>query len=283
MQFGLMFANTGPYASGEAARRLARTAEDAGFESIWAVEHVVVPAGYRSAYPYDQSGKMPGGADDFDLPDPLVWLAWAGSVTERINLCTGVMILPQRNPVVLAKEVATLDSLSGGRVRLGIGVGWLEEEFEALGVPFARRGARTDDYLAAMRALWSQEVASHEGPFTRFERVYSRPRPAGNSVHVVVGGHSPQAARRAGRYGDGFFPGKGGPTALAEMFDLVRRSAEEAGRDPSAIEFTAGGKPEASYVERLSALGVTRMVLPVMGLEQVERWGREIVEPFRPL
>jgi probable F420-dependent oxidoreductase len=283
MQFGLLFANIGPHASGEGARRLAVAAEAAGFESIWAVEHVVVPAGYRSQYPYDQSGKMPGGAEDFDLPDPLIWLAWAGAATQRINLGTGVLILPQRNPVVLAKEVATLDSLSGGRVRLGVGVGWLSEEFEALGVPFARRGARTDDYLAAMQALWSQDVASHQGPFVSFERVYSRPQPPRRSVHVVVGGHSPQAARRAGRFGDGFFPGKGGPTALGELFEIVRRSAEEAGRDPSAIEFTAGGKPEAGYVERLSSLGVTRMILPAMGLEHVERWGREIVEPFRAI
>ena len=135
MQFGLLLANIGPHASGEGARRLAVAAEEAGFESIWAVEHVVVPAGYRSEYPYDQSGKMPGGREDFDLPDPLIWLAWAGSATQRINLGTGVVILPQRNPVVLAKEVATLDSLCGGRVRLGVGVGWLAEEFDRARCP----------------------------------------------------------------------------------------------------------------------------------------------------
>src|SRR4051794_23417558 len=147
MDFGIAFANTGPYTTGEGAVTLTRAAEDAGFESLWTVEHVIVPAGYQSEYPYDPSGKMPGG-ESFDIPDPLVWLTWVGANSTRLTLGTGVLILPQRNPGVLAKECATLDAMSGGRVRLGIGVGWLEEEFDALGVSFADRGARTDEYVA---------------------------------------------------------------------------------------------------------------------------------------
>ena len=115
MRFGIMFANTGSYVAPDAAQDLARTAEQAGFDSIWAVEHVVVPAGYRSTYPYDASGRMMGGAEDLSIPDPLVWLTWVGAATSRIELATGVLILPQRNPLVLAKELATLDVLANAR------------------------------------------------------------------------------------------------------------------------------------------------------------------------
>jgi len=152
MKFGIIFANAGPRARAEDAVAMARDAEAAGFESIWTVEHVVVPAGYESEYPYSADGRMPGG-EDVDIPDPLVWLSWVGAVTTTLKLATGILILPQRNPVVLAKELATLDLLSGGRVMLGVGVGWLREEFDAIGVPFEERAARTDEYVEALRRL----------------------------------------------------------------------------------------------------------------------------------
>ncbi len=130
MKFGLMFTNTGMGSTPAGARQLAVAAEGAGFESLWTVEHVVVPSGYESKYPYDKSGKMAGGAEEFDLPDPVIWLSYIAAVTERIKLGTGILILPQRNPLVVAKEVATLDVFSGGRLLLGVGVGWLQEEFD---------------------------------------------------------------------------------------------------------------------------------------------------------
>ena len=266
MDFGIAFANTGPYTTGEGAVTLSRAAEDAGFESLWTVEHVIVPAGYQSEYPYDPSGKMPGG-EALDIPDPLVWLAWVGAHTSRLNLGTGVLILPQRNPGVLAKECATLDAMSGGRVRLGIGVGWLEEEFDALGVPFADRGARTDEYVAALRALWTEAEATHHGDFVHFDRAISQPKPANGSIPIVVGGHTKIAARRAGRLGDGFFPGKGSVDELRDLFAVMRESAEKAGRDPDAIELTTGGEaafapdPVAALGE-LAEMGVTRVVIP---------------------
>ena len=145
MKFGLIFVNTGMGSTPAGARELAQNAEAAGFESLWTVEHVVVPSGYESKYPYDKSGKMAGGLEEFDLPDPLIWLTYAGAVTERIKLGTGILILPQRNPLVVAKELATLDAFTNGRVLLGTGVGWLKEEFDALDVPFADRGRRHDD------------------------------------------------------------------------------------------------------------------------------------------
>jgi probable F420-dependent oxidoreductase len=152
---GIAFANTGPYTSGEGAAALAEGAEAVGVESLWTVEHVVVPVGYESPYPYDPSGKMPGGREDFDIPDPFMWLAYVAARTSTIRLATGVLILPQRNPVVVAKEVATLDAMSAGRAVLGVGVGWLAEEFATLGVPFNERGKRTDEYVNIMRALWT--------------------------------------------------------------------------------------------------------------------------------
>ncbi len=272
MKFGLMFANTGRFATPEGAATIAEAAEQAGFDSIWTVEHVVVPAGYESEYPYDKSGKMPG-AEKADMPDPLIWLAYVAARTTTIKLATGILIVPQRNPLVLAKEVATLDKLSGGRMLLGVGAGWLEEEFDALGVPFARRGKRLDDYIGAMRALWADGEASYEGEFTSFSRAISRPKPVTGSVPVVIGGHSEAAAKRAGRMGDGFFPGKGSPDQLRELFAVMRTAAEEAGRDPDAIELTTGGEaafapdPVAALQQLESELGVERVVIPPLAFK----------------
>lgn len=271
MKFGVMFANVGPMAYPEGAVAIAQAAEAAGIESLWTVEHTVVPAGYESAYPYSDSGRMPG-PEDSDIPDPLIWLTWVAAATTTIRLATGILILPQRNPLVLAKEVATLDRFSGGRVELGIGVGWLEEEFDAIGVPFADRGKRTDDYIAALRALWTQDLPTHEGPYVSFTNAISRPRPAQLPVPIVVGGHSKAAARRAGRLGDGFFPGRGSHEDLAELVAIMRDAAVEAGRDPDAIEITAGGNgalgsKALDEVKALADLGVSRVIIPPLAFD----------------
>ena len=139
MQWGLMGANVGAFAEPDNAVALARAAESAGFDSLWTFEHVVVPHSFGSTYPYSASGKSPGLLNTA-MPDPMVWLAYVAAATSTIKLGTGILILPQRNPVVMAKQAATLDVMSGGRLRLGVGVGWLREEFDALGVPFERRG-----------------------------------------------------------------------------------------------------------------------------------------------
>src|SRR5881409_1348680 len=236
MKFGVMFANAGPRARPEDAVAMAQAAEAAGFESLWTVEHVVVPHGYQSRYPYSPTGRMGSGLEDFPIPDPLVWLAFVASATRTLKLGTAILILPQRNPVVTAKAVATLDHLAGGhRVLLGIGMGWLAEEFATLGVPFEDRGPRTDEYVAAMRALWSQDRASFAGRFVSFRDVFCRPLPAGGRIPIIVGGDTRAAARRAGRLGDGYFPARGGSV---ELLDEMRRAAVEAGRDPADIEIT---------------------------------------------
>lgn len=268
MQFGYLLANAGPFATAEGAIALGRAAESAGFDSVWTVEHVVVPDGYESTYPYSSTGRMPG-AEFVDIDDPLIWLTWVAAHTENLVLGTGIVILPQRNPLILAKEAATLDVLSGGRLRLGVGVGWLREEFDALGVPFERRGARTEEYITAMRALWGDEKADFHGEFVSFTDCISRPTPARGTVPIIVGGHSDVSARRAGRLGEGFYPGKGDDDRLAELIAIMRESADEAGRDPDAIEIIVNAPQNLSddpvaVIEPLSALGVTRVLVPPM-------------------
>jgi probable F420-dependent oxidoreductase len=290
MKFSLHFAsNTFPDFSG--ATRLARLAEAAGFDSILATDHVVFPDNYTSTYPYSPTGRLPFSRSSA-FPDPLIWIAYAAAVTTRLRFLTGVMILPLRHPLVLAKQVATLDSMSGGRFELGIGVGWLKEEFAAMGVPFERRGKRADEYIAAMRALWAGDGASFAGEFVNFQEVSSNPKPAGH-VPIVIGGHSIAAAKRAGRLGDGFFPSIGATVDTLPLLDVARRAAAEAGRDPGAIEMLGGCpdllpsstvEPEAAIEERLKH-GITRLVLPVGAFmsnleESLTRFGETVIQPF---
>jgi len=269
VKFGVGFANILGFSAPRGAAAIGRAAEAAGFESLWTVEHVLIPAGYASTYPYDPSGRIPA-PDDMDLPDPLVWLAYVAAHTETVKLATGVLVLPQRNPAIVAKEIATLDVLSGGRVLVGVGAGWLEEEFDALGVPFAQRGKRLDTYVRVMRALWDGGETDYADDFVQLSRAVSRPRPIAGSVPIHIGGHSETAALRAGRIGDGFFPGQLGDRA--HLLDVMRASAERAGRDPDAIEVTVTGEgalgPDAlDEIERLDALGVDRIVIPPVALD----------------
>jgi len=288
MKFALHFGN---FACPDAADagRLAQAAEAAGFESVLAIEHVVWPTEYRSTYPYSATGRLPGGPES-KLPDPLVWLTWVAALTRRLRLMTGVLILPQRNPLVLAKEVATLDHLSGGRLSLGIGVGWLREEFEALGVPFEARGRRADEYIAAMRALWAEDDASYDGEFVRFRGMSCNPKPVAGKVPIIVGGHSRLAVRRAARLGDGFFPATGAQVDVAPLIAEVRELAVEAGRDPTAIEITTGcpgalpgadGDALAAVAERAAA-GVDRVALPIAAFlpdleANLARFGEDVI------
>jgi len=289
MKFGLRYASLGKYSNGPAAVELAKAAEEAGFDSIWTVEHVVVPRDYQSKYPYSPSGRMGSGLEDFPIPDPLIWLAYIASATRTLKLGTAILILPQRNPVVTAKALATLDHLAGGgRVLLGIGVGWLAEEFATLGVPFADRGPRTDEYVAAMRTLWKDECASFHGRFVNFDNVFCRPLPPERRIPIIVGGDTAAAARRAGRLGDGYFPARGAPQ---ELFDEMARAAEAAGRDPKAIELTVSAPTDLKEIEALAKRGIARVGVPVSsgaGLpaqvrtpEDVLRYGKDVIARFR--
>lgn len=289
MKFGVSFANILTFSRPDAAIAIAQAAEAAGFDSVWTVEHVLVPADYESTYPYDASGRMPA-PNDMDLPDPLIWLTWVAAHTTTLKLATGVLVLPQRNPAILAKELASLDLLSGGRLLLGIGTGWLEEEFDALGVPWERRGARTDSYVHAMRALWEGEETTYQDDFVTYQRAVSRPRPASGTIPIHIGGHSDVAARRAGRLGDGFFPGQ--HADLPRLLGIVREHAEKAGRDPDAVEITVTGEtlfgPDGSgEVERLASIGVHRIMIPPLAFDAagikdaLARFGERFIAPSR--
>ncbi len=261
MKFGLMFANAGPFGMPAMLSHLSKTAEQCGFESIWTVEHVVIPKGFKSQYPYSRDGKLPGG-EDVPIPDPIVPLAFAAAVTSKLKLGTGVVILPQRHPLYLAKEMATLDQLSQGRALLGIGSGWLEEEFQSLGLDFHSRGARTDEAIQALRVLWRENESSFHGKHFNFGPVKSYPKPVqSGGVPIHVGGHSPAAARRAGRYGDGFFPASGDAAKLRELFAIVKEEAGKRGRKFEEIELSCTGVAQPDFVKTMGDLGVKRVVM----------------------
>ena len=263
MKLGLMFANSGPFANPQLMAHLAQAAERFGFESIWTVEHVVIPQDYQSPYPYSPSGKIPG-SEEVPIPDPLLPLAYAAAITKTLRLGTGVMILPQRHPLYVAKEVATLDVLSNGRVILGIGSGWLKEEFDSLGLDFHQRGARTDEAIKSMRVLWSPEAASSfRGKHFSFGPVKCFPKPVQkDGVPIVIGGHSRAAAKRAGRYGNGFFPAIGEVDKLKELFAMMSAEAKKAGRDPKQIELSCMGRAKVDSLRALQDIGIERVVVP---------------------
>ena len=268
MKFGLRYCNTARYADPGQAVALAQAAEAAGFESLWTVEHTIVPAGYTSAYPYDSSGKMAGGRNDLPLPDPLIWMAFVAAATTNIKLATGILILPQHNPVIVAKQVATLDHMSNGRILLGIGVGWLKEEFDAVGASFHDRGRRTDEYIAVMRELWSADAPNFTGEYVNFRDAFMRPKPVNGNVPIIIGGQTVPAARRAGRLADGFFPGRGLPV---DLFETVRQAARDAGRDPAAVELTVGIPEDLSQLHDYAAAGVSRVLVPTTGVAGLAR------------
>lgn len=262
MKFGIMFANAGPFTFPDQLANLAQTAEAVGIESIWTVEHVLVPVDYKSKYPYSETGKMPG-PDNVPIPDPILPLAFVAAITKTLRLGTGVVILPQRHPAYVAKEMATLDVLSNGRALLGIGSGWLQEEFEALGVPFTERGARTNEAIRAVRALWRETPEPFAGKFFKWGAVESNPKPVQKpGVPIIVGGHADAAARRAARYGDGFFPARGDRATLSHLFAVVREECAKIGRTPEEVELTTGGGHlDVDAVRRYQDLGVSRLVI----------------------
>lgn len=268
MQFGILPpVRAGVTADPEWMTGFARHAEECGFESLVVVEHAVVVSEYTSTYPYAPSGRMPL-PDDCRIPDPIDLLAYLAGVTGRIRLATGVLVLPNHQPVVLAKRVATIDVLSAGRVRLCVGVGWMDEELRATGADPRTRGRRTDEAIAALRALWADagpDGADFDGEFVSFHRAHSFPKPVqAGGVPVHIGGHTAAAARRAGRLGDGFQPlGLEGDELSARILDM-RAAAEHAGRDPDAIELSLSGYLPALSEDDVAAAeraGAARMVV----------------------
>ena len=286
MRLGLHALGIGTGARRDVIDAVAAAAEASGFATLWAGEHVVMVDEPASRYPYADDGRIAVPAQA-DWLDPLIGLSFAAAATSRIGLATGVLLLPEHNPVVVAKQAASLDVLSGGRLTLGIGVGWSREEFEALGVPFARRGARTTEYVAAMRAVWGDEVASFRGEFVAFDRIRVNPKPVRGRIPVVLGGNSDAALGRAARWGDGWYGfNVPGVDAVRERAEMLHARTREAGRDPAALEVAVAVTDVApDDVAALAAAGVTQLVLvdsPPDDPADARDWTRALAERWRP-
>ncbi|MFD9739954.1 LLM class F420-dependent oxidoreductase [Umezawaea sp. NPDC059074] len=263
MELGVFGLNAKAAVPPRETARLARLAVDLGYTSWWAGEHVVLPTPRTQASPMDPLDP---------ILDPLTHLAFVAGVTDRLDLGTGIVILPQRNPVVLAKQAASLDVLSGGRFHLGVGAGYLEPEMTAIGVPMADRGRRTDEYLDAMTALWSQENPSYQGKYVSFDHVDAHPRPIGGP-RVHVGGHSPAAFRRAVARGHGWIGNGTSPADLKGHLEGLARAAKEVDRPARLGDLTITFMPvdpvevSADDAKEYRDLGVDRLLVYPLPLE----------------
>jgi probable F420-dependent oxidoreductase len=242
---------------------VARAAERAGFTTLWAGEHVVMVDDATSPYPYSDDGKIavPAAADWLD---PLIGLSFAAAATSTIELATGVLLLPEHNPVLVAKQAASLDKLSAGRLSLGVGIGWSQEEFAALGVPFADRGMRTAEYVEAMRTLWRDDIASFHGEFVSFDNIRVNPKPLhGRHIPIIVGGNSEAALRRVAAWGDGWYGfNLADVEEVAQCVSTVRRLCREARRDLGDLRFAVAlVDPQPADVGKLVDIGVDELVL----------------------
>jgi probable F420-dependent oxidoreductase len=288
VDFGLLLVGLGLRDLAE----VARAAEDHGFDSVWTTDHLVVPAHVASRYPYNEAGTfLPASTP---MLDPWVVLTVAATATERVLLGTDVYQLPLRHPFSTARAAATLDRFSGGRVVLGVGVGWMEEEFRAAGEPFHDRGARTDEAIGILRRLWREDEVEHHGAFYDFDAVGFAPKPAqAGGIPVVVGGTSPPALRRAARLGDGWIDaGIADVDELAGRLGTLARLRAEAGRDQEPFTITTSAAHDAVDVARCDALGVTRVLTsPPRGgddrprdrfLAWIERFADEVMAGWAP-
>lgn len=266
MKFGLIPVNIG-VASTDQMIGMAQLAEASGYESVWTFEHVIVPVDYESKYPYDQSGKM-GAAPETPFVDPLIALTLIAANTKTLRLGTGVNILSQANPMYVAKQTASLDFVSGGRFMLGVGIGWLREEFEVAGVPFEKRGARFDDYVAAMRKFWSGDVVEHDSEFLSWHNFKSYPLPVQKPMPVVIGGIKGKIHERIAKYGDGWYAPTNDPAELRSHLDKVADECGKIGRDPAEIEVTCmwTGQGGRDAIKALEDAGCHRAVVPVFAL-----------------
>jgi probable F420-dependent oxidoreductase len=266
---------------------VAAAADTAGFQTLWAGEHVVMVDESASRYPYSDDGRIAVSAEA-DWIDPLIGLSFAAAVTSTIRLATGVLLLPEHNPVLVAKQAATLDTLSGGRLTLGVGIGWSREEFDALGVPFERRAARTREYAEAIRTLWRDDVASFDGEFVGFGAVRVNPKPVHDRrIPIVLGGNSDAALRRVARWGDGWYGfNLDSVDAVAERVDALHELCRENGRDPAEPSVAVALRDlEPSDVGPLAALGVDELVLvegPPEDAPAANRWVSELADRWMP-
>lgn len=268
MKIGLIPVNVG-VKSVEQMVGLAQYAESLGVESVWTFEHAMVPVDYTSRYPYSQDGKM-GARPDANFIDPLIALAAVAASTKTIRLGTGVNIVAQANPLQLAKQAASLDFVSNGRFMLGAGIGWLREEFDAMGVPFEHRGARFDDYIVAMRKVWAGDVVEHQSDFINWSGFQSYPLPVQKpGVPIIMGGSKGKIYDRIARLGDGWFAPTDSAETLAPMLEPLKAKCAEVGRNYDSIEISSmwNNKGGLDAIKAFADIGVSRVIVPVFALK----------------
>lgn len=295
MEVGLFSIGMGRTAHPEVIAQIARKADEVGFAILWAPEHVVLfeEAAYRSRYPYNDTGRI--GAQQADFLDPFTALTFAAAHSQRIKLGTGICLVPERNPLITAKLVASVDRLSQGRFVFGVGIGWLKEEFQALGVSPARRAERTCEYLDAMRALWTQETPSFAGEFCNFPPLKALPKPVQRPYPpILFGGNTEPALRRAVRNGDGWFGFNVSPEEAAPLVQALWRYATEAGRRSEELIVSLAPATKILQVtlddlKRYRDAGVQQVTvrLPTTSPEQIEaaleRMAEQLVVPAQAL
>ena len=284
IKVGLHALGVGTGSRPEIISAVAVAADEHGFATLWCGEHVVMVDNPKSRYPYSADGRI-AVPPDADWLDPMLGLSFIAAHTRRITLATGVLLLPEHNPLIVAKQAATLDVLSGGRFALGVGVGWSADEFEALGVPFARRGARTTEYIAALRRVWASEVASFYGEFIRFHDVRVYPKPVhGRKIPIVVGGTTDAALQRVAAIGDGWYGFSLPAGEVADRVDALIGYCREHDRDPDKLTVAVSvrdGGPE--LLPELASAGVTEVVVvaaPPAEPAAAAAWVDELAEPW---
>jgi probable F420-dependent oxidoreductase len=290
MKIGIFAMGTNRMAGGALLRSLAANAERLGVATLWVPEHVVLIDQYASKYPYSQDGQLPAPTDA-PILDPFLALMCMASATSKIRLATGICLVPEHNPLVLAKVTATLDYLSGGRFALGVGIGWLEEEFVAMGIPWEHRAKRTREYIEAMRKLWGEDPSSYSGEYVNFKNVRSNPKPVqGAKLPVIFGGESAPALRRVAEYGNGWCGFNLTPDEAAAKIRKIEELLKANGRKRSDIEIAVSPYSKAitkDDLKRYRDAGADEVVLinlrppraEAENLADLEKIAREWVEP----
>src|SRR5215510_10890376 len=288
MKFGIHYSlGVGINPSADDYLRIAQHAEALGYHSVWLGDHIVIPEQISAPYPYTEDGSV-GFARNIPWPDPFVLLAAIGATTQKILLGTSVVIVPYRNPLHVAKAVATVDLASHGRYQFGVGIGWLEEEFAALGEPFSERAARTREYLQVMKAMWSGDIAKFQGKYFSFPDLHTNPLPV-QKPHppIIFGGESPAALKRVADLGDGWQPGPVPLEVLRERVAQLKALMTERGRDFSQLSISMIGdakelKRNPDKLAVLEELGVREMIL-FMGAPRVDATLAELEEAAQGL
>lgn len=294
MKIGFFAVGIGPAAEPDILAATAQAAETCGFHSLWAPEHVVLIDQYASKYPYSPDGRLPMPTTQIDILDPYVALTYAAALTKKIRLGTGISLIPERSPVVTAKEIASLDKLSGGRFDLGVGIGWLAEEFSAVNVPWERRAERTREYLKAMKLLWTEEEPEFKGEFMSFPKVRMYPKPVQKPYPpIIFGGESGPALKRVGEIGDGWFGVNVTPEAAPGLITRMQNYAKAAGRGNVKLSFAVspgiGSPVELDQIKRYRDAGIHEVIVGSIPTDaqsvkgMVEKLAEKLVVPSAKL